>query len=316
MEAGTRPAAGAALTDLKLAYEECRLVTRREAKNFYYAFLTLPAARRRAIYVAYAFCRYCDDSVDAQHTLDEKLILLSDLRRKLEQTYQGQPPQPHPQPPLHLQWGEGEAGGVFLALADIAQRYDIPQEYFQGVLSGVESDLTKTRFEDFRELRCYCYQVASVVGLICLQIFGYKDARAKDYAIDLGLAMQLTNIARDVQEDLEMGRIYLPRAEMEEFGYSEEELRAGVVNEPFLNLMRFQTQRARAYFQSGFKLLPYLSPRSRACPAVLGQLYSKLLDHIEAAGYDVLHHRISLSTLEKLRVTAHTCTTSMLPRWP
>ena len=289
------------MTDLELAYQKCRSITRREAKNFYYAFLTLPAARRRAIYVVYAFCRYCDDSVDAQRSLDEKLALLSDLRGKLEQTYQGYP-----------------NGSVFVALADVAERYDIPQEYFQDVLSGVKSDLVKDRYQNFEELRRYCYQVASVVGLICLQIFGYRDGdgNAKAHAIDLGLAMQLTNIARDVGEDLEFDRIYLPQDEMAQFGYSEAELRAGVVNESFTNLMRFQTQRANGCFRSGFQLLPYLSPRSRACPAVLGQLYRKVLDRIESRDYDVLHHRISLGNAEKLRVTAQTWLASMLPRLP
>jgi 15-cis-phytoene synthase len=286
------------VTDLELAYEQCRLITRREAKNFYYAFLTLPEARRRAIYVAYTFCRHCDDSVDAQRSLDEKLAMLAELRRKLEGTYHGHATEP-----------------VFLGLADVVQKYDIPGEYFQEVLSGVECDLVKDRYQNFEELRQYCYQVASAVGLICIQIFGYKVPKARDYAIDLGLAMQLTNIARDVKEDLEFGRIYLPQDEMARFGYSEEELRDGIVNEPFINLMRFQTQRARDYFQSGFLLLPYLSPRSRACPAVLGQIYSKVLDLIEAAGYDVLHNRVSLSTAEKLRVMAQTWLTSILPRW-
>jgi phytoene synthase len=286
------------MTDLELAYEQCRLITRREAKNFYYAFLTLPEARRRAIYVAYTFCRYCDDSVDAQRSLDEKLLMLAELRRKLEETYHGHTTEP-----------------VFLGLADVAQKYNIPQEYFREVLSGVESDLVKDRYQNFEELRQYCYQVASAVGLICIQIFGYKDSKARDHAIDLGLAMQLTNIVRDVKEDLEFGRIYLPQDEMARFGYSEEELRNGIVNEPFINLMRFQTRRARDYFQSGFLLLPYLSPRSRACPAVLGQLYSKVLDLIEAADYDVLHQRVSLTKSEKLRVMAQTWLTSILPRW-
>lgn len=295
-------------TDLEIAYRECRLITRREAKNFYYAFLTLPADRRRAIYAAYAFCRYCDDSVDTGHALSEKLSLIAELRHQLARTYRGQAT---PGSPLN---GEETQGGVFLALADVAQRYNIPQGYFQEVLSGVESDLTKYRFEDFEELRLYCYQVASVVGLICLQIFGYTSPRAKDHAVDLGLAMQLTNIARDVQEDLSLGRIYLPRAEMERFGYSEADLRAGMVNDAFLSLMRLQTRRAREYFHSGFRLLPYLEPRSRACPAVLGQLYSKVLDHIEAVNYDVLHHRARLTKVEKVRITAQTWMTSMMPR--
>ena len=150
------------MNDLELAYEECRVITRREAKNFYYAFLTLPGERRRAIYVAYAFCRHCDDSVDAERSLDAKIAMLGQIQSSLEASYLG-----HADGPL------------FLALADIAQRYEIPEEYFQGVISGVESDLVKDRYENFEQLRKYCYQVASVVGLICLQIFGYKDASAK-----------------------------------------------------------------------------------------------------------------------------------------
>ena len=285
------------VTDLELAYEECRLITRREAKNFYYAFLTLPARRRRAIYVAYSFCRYCDDSVDAERSDAEKLRMLAELRDKLNRCYQGQADEP-----------------LFLGLADVARQYDIPQEYFREVLAGVESDLVKNRYQNFEELSRYCYQVASVVGLICLQIFGYKDARARQYAIDLGLAMQLTNIARDVKEDLAFDRIYLPQDELAQFGYSEEELLAGTCNDAFVNLMRFQARRARDYFRSGFQLLPYLSPRSRACPAALGLIYSKVLDRIEDANYNVLDRRVSLSTAEKLQVMAHSWLTSMLPR--
>lgn len=287
------------MTDLELAYEECRRVTRREAKNFYYAFLTLPEPRRRAIYVVYTFCRHCDDSVDNEGSTEEKLAMLAGLRQQLDQAYHGRTGEP-----------------VFLALADVANRYDIPQDYFQEVLAGVESDLVKTRYENFEELRQYCYQVASAVGLICLQIFGYQDPRARDHAVDLGLAMQLTNIVRDVREDLDLGRIYLPQEEMSRFGYSDEELQAGISNEPFRDLMRFQVQRARQYFQSGFSLLPYLTPRSRSCPAVLGRLYSKVLDRIESADYDVLHHRIGLSSAEKLRITAQTWLTSMMPTFP
>ena len=301
------------VTDLEQAYEECRIVTRREAKNFYYAFLTLPPDKRRAIAAAYTFCRYCDDAVDSLTDNNEKLGALDQLRHKLSLTYRGRA----------LSGSDGGAGwnhnsgtedSVFLCLADISRQYDIPEEYFQEVLAGVEADLVKDRYQDFEELRQYCYRVASVVGLICLQIFGYKDPRARDYAIDLGLAMQLTNIIRDVREDLDLGRIYLPLEELARFGYSEDDLLAGRVNEPFTNLMRFQAQRARDYFESGFMLLPYLSPRNRACPAVLGQIYNKVLDRIESADYDVLHHRISLSTAEKLRVMAQTWLTSMLPQ--
>jgi len=282
--------------DLESAYEACRTITRREAKNFYYAFLTLPVAKRRAIYAAYAFCRHCDDTVDEETSTDAKLKALSDLQANLDSTYSGSASSP-----------------VYVALADVARNYDIPQEYFQEIILGVESDLVKDRFQNFDELKEYCYRVASVVGLICLQIFGYEDDRAKEYAVDLGLAMQLTNIIRDVREDLDMGRVYLPQDEMARFGYSEDDLRNGVRNEAFLELMRFQSQRAREYFDRGFKLLPYLSRRSRACPAVLGALYSKVLDRIEASDYNVLESRVSLSKAEKIGITAKTWLGSMLP---
>ena len=287
------------MTVLEAAYEECRSITRQEAKNFYYAFLTLPAPQRRAIYVAYAFCRHCDDSVDRVAAPDDKLAALQVLRKDLEDAYAGRASAP-----------------VFLALADVAQRYDIPGEYFAEVISGVESDLVKDRYADFEELRRYCYQVASVVGLISIQIFGYQDQAAKPLAVDLGLAMQLTNILRDVQEDLDFGRVYLPQDELARFGYSEAELRSGVVNDAFIRLMQFQAQRAKEYFSSGFRLLPYLSPRSRACPAVLGQLYRNILQGIEDIDYDVLHHRVSLSTRKKLRVTAQTWLAAVMPLAP
>ena len=285
------------MTTLEAAYLECQQITRREARNFYYAFVLLPPRRRRAIYVAYAFCRYCDDAVDSESSTEEKLQRLADLRQLLEQCYRGHADEP-----------------VFMALSRVAADYQIPQEYFEEVLDGMEADLVKTRYRDFDELRQYCYQVASAVGLISIHIFGFKDDRAKPLAIDLGLAMQLTNISRDVKEDCDFGRIYLPQDELARFGYSEADLLAGRVNDAFRELMRFQTQRARAYFQSGFQLLPYLNPRGRACTAVLGRIYSKLLDRIEDANYDVFNHRVSLSATEKLGVMAHSWAGSFLPR--
>lgn len=285
--------------ELELAYADCRNITRREAKNFYYAVVTLPQEKRKAIYAAYSFCRQCDDSVDEAASPEAKLSALADLQVNLTLAYEGHPATP-----------------VFLALADTADRYDIPQEYFSEIIRGVESDLVKTRYQDFDELREYCYRVASVVGLVCLQIFQYPPqdgAAAREYAVDLGLAMQLTNIVRDVREDWSMGRVYLPQDEMARFGYTEEQLAAGIRNDAFVELLRFQGQRARAYFRSGFRLLPYLSRRSRACPAALGAIYSRVLDRIEASGYDVLgERRIALSGSEKARIAARAWMASML----
>jgi phytoene synthase len=152
-----------------------------------------------------------------------------------------------------------------------------------------------------------------VVGLICIQIFGYSHPRAKEYAIDLGLAMQLTNILRDIKEDLKRDRIYLPLDDLRDFGYSVDELKTEEFNRNFRELMEFEAQRARQYFGSGFKLLPFLSPRSRACPAVIGQIYSHILDRIEAQDFNVFDGRVSLSKREKYMVTAQTWVRSLLP---
>ncbi len=284
------------MNELDLAYEQCRRITRQQAKNFYYAFITLPPAKRKAIYAAYAFCRLCDDATDETLPLTEKLRLLEQIRSDLALAYQGQGPSP-----------------VFLALAHAATTYHIPQEYFEDVIKGVEMDLTKSRYQTFEELRLYCYRVAAVVGLICIQIFGYRDPRARDYGVDLGLAMQLTNILRDVNEDLERDRIYIPQDEMERFGYSERALKARRMDEAFQRLMGFQAQRARHYFQNGLHLLPLISPRSRACPAILAGVYSRILDRIEASHFNVFNGRVSLSKREKLFLTTKIWLRSTLP---
>lgn len=275
--------------DLDQAYEWCRDLTKREAKNFYYAFITLPPAKRRAIYATYAFCRLCDDAADDGHPLSTKLDLLTELRQQLEGVFPDTPP-------------SDKLGPVFQALAHSSETYGIDRALFQDIITGVESDLTVTRYQNFEELRTYCYHVASAVGLVCIEIFGYTDPRARDYAIDLGLAMQLTNIVRDVKEDLVRDRVYLPLEDFDKFGYSEEKLLAGEVDDSFRALIRFQVERARGYFRSGLRLLPYLSPRARSCPAVMAGMYMRILDRAEASGFNVLNTRPSLSKREKLFV--------------
>lgn len=287
---------GEAFPQVDIAYQQCRHITRSAAKNFYYAFITLPPRKRKAVYATYAFCRLCDDAADGQIPTDEKLRILAELREKLSLAYAGSP-----------------SGPVFTALAHASSSFEIPEEYLQEIVSGVEMDLTKSRYRNFEELRTYCYRVASVVGLTCIQIFGYSDARAKEHAIDLGLAMQLTNILRDIKEDLERDRVYLPLDELSRFGCSVEQLEAGVANHDFQQLMRFQATRAREYFESGFKLLPFLSPRSRGCPAVLGEIYSHILDRIESKDFNVFDGRLGLSRSEKYLVTARTWIRSLLP---
>jgi phytoene synthase len=187
--------------------------------------------------------------------------------------------------------------------------------YFESLISGMEMDLVTNRYQNFVDLREYCYRAASTVGLMCIYIFGFLNPRTEKYAIDLGVAMQLTNICRDVREDLTLGRIYLPLDEMSRFGYSVEELEAGIITPAFNALMRFQVARAREYFESGLKITEYLDRNSRVCPSVLGSLYIALLDRMEQIDYDVISHRVSLGFYDKLKILFKTWVTTTVLRW-
>ncbi|MBM3959640.1 MAG: presqualene diphosphate synthase HpnD [SAR202 cluster bacterium] len=281
---------------LAVAYERCRAITRAGARNFYYAFLTLPRARRRAIYAAYAFCRLCDDIADEPGQQGDRGRRLDRVRARLSAAFEGKP--------------EGE---VFVALADAAARYRIPQRYFADVITGVEMDLSPARYSTFEELKNYCYHVAGAVGLICIQVCEYSDQKATEYAVDLGIAMQLTNILRDVEQDAHAGRIYLPAEDMARFGYTEQDLEAGVVDERLRALVKFEVERARGYFASGQNLLPLLDRRSRACPRVMFDIYQGLLSRIERRNYDVFGKRISLSKPAKLSIVARLWLRSLIP---
>ena len=286
-------------TDLDLAYDHCRHVAKAHAKNFYYAFRTLPARKRGAIYAAYAFCRLCDDIADEEMPLEDKQRLFAETRAMLAEPSD-----------------TGAEDPVFRALEDATQAFDIPASYLEEIIQGVEMDLSWTRFRTFDELRAYCYKVASVVGLLCIEVFGYEDPKARDYAVDLGLAMQLTNILRDVREDADRGRIYIPLEDMERFGYTEQDLSDGVMNDAFRDLMRFEVNRARRFFDSGKRLIPLVSVESRPCPAVLHGVYSAVLDRIEAEGFNVFERRIGLSTKHKLFITARLWARSLIPAVP
>jgi len=270
--------------ELSAAYRHCRALTRREAKNFYYGFMLLPAAQRRAIYAAYAFARECDDIVDASLAVKEASARLAAQRELLDRCLGGSPD-----------------GPVFTALADAVGRYGIPRDYFYRLIEGVETDLTVRRYASFDELKRYCYLVASVVGLISIEIFGYEGGEeARRHAANLGIALQLTNILRDVQEDLQRGRIYLPEDELARFGYKTDFLRQGVANEAFHRLMAFQVARAEEYFEEGRMLLPLLPRRARACVGVMAGIYRTILEDIRRRPETVLRQRVSLSAGQKL----------------
>ena len=277
------------------AYDYCQRIAKINAKNFYYAFRTLPSAKRRAIYAVYAFCRHCDDVADNDLPPGEKRRLLEKTRHDLyDQSLESQDP-------------------IFVALENSIQDFEIPRRYFEDVIRGVETDLEVSRYQTFDDLRDYCYLVASTVGLICIEIFGYEDSAAIEYAVDFGIAMQLTNVMRDVKEDAGRDRIYLPMDDIERFGYSEQNLMTGRNNDNFRSLMDFEAARARRYFDSGARLFPLLSRESRACAAVLHELYSRILDRMESSGYDVFERRIGLNVGEKLLLAARLWAGSITP---
>lgn len=272
---------------LSAAYAHCARVTRDARTNFAWAFATLPRDSRRAIRVFYAFSRVLDDAVDAGGGVDERRARLDALRAELDRAWAGAPTEP-----------------VFVALADVARRFGVARAHCEELLDGVAMDLDTRRYPTFADTRTYCYRVASVVGLVCLRLFGCDDPAAEAPAIDLGLAMQLTNICRDVGEDLARDRVYLPQDELARFGVTEAALRAGTVDDAFRACVRFQVARAREHFARGRALLPLLPRRARACPAALAGGYEAILRRIEARDYDVLHGRVALSRFAKLRVVA------------
>jgi phytoene synthase len=270
---------------LETAYERCRDIAREEARNFYYGFILLPPERRAGIYAAYAFSRRADDSVDGDEPLPERLAAVAARRAELEACYAGEPP-------------PGDA--VLVALADAVRRFGIPREHLDALLDGVEMDLTVSRYPDFPALKGYCDRVAGAVGLVSLHVFGFSDPRAPEHAADLGVALQLVNIMRDVAEDAERDRIYLPADEMAAHGVDERDLLDGVATPAFRALMRDQGERARDYFARGERLLPLLDRRARMCVSMLSGLYREILGQIEERDYDVFAGRVSLSTPHKL----------------
>jgi 15-cis-phytoene synthase len=263
--------------------EYCSQLTRKSRSNFYYSFLFLSKEKREAMYAVYAFCRSVDDVADGSAPLREKQTLLDEWRRELDRCYDG-----NPQHPITVQ------------LARSIRRFPIPKEHFEELITGVEMDLIHSRYPTFHELYEYCYRVAGVVGLMCIEIFGYRNPKAKDYAVNLGLALQLTNIIRDLKVDAERGRIYLPQDELARFGYHEDELLRGAYTPAFFELIRFVGSRARQYFHNARQLLAAEDRRSLFAAEIMGAIYYRLLDTIEASGYRVFDRTITLPTSHKL----------------
>jgi 15-cis-phytoene synthase len=284
---------------LREGYARARAVTRAHAKSFYFASVALFGARRKAAFALYAFCRRLDDLVDGDDAgptaaLAERLTLARDAVRSLYATGEAQAARALPLHPAEL-----------AAFADTVRRYGIPEEPFQELLSGLEMDLTRTRYQSFEELKLYCHRVAGVVGLMMTPVLGLRDARALPYAADLGIAMQLTNILRDVREDLGRGRLYLPADELAAFGVTEAQLREGRVDDRFRTFMKFQVARARAFEARAQLGIPDITGfGSQSVVRLMGTLYGGILSAIEARDYDVFGARAHVPLSGKLRLAA------------
>jgi phytoene synthase len=271
--------------ELLASYRSAEAVARSRS-NFYYSFVVLPAEKRRAFCAVYAFMRYCDDISDGDAGQGVKQTQLRDWRSQLDAAFAG----------------SVRENPILPAFHDTVNNFSIPAQYFHWIIDGAEMDLGVVRYETFTDLYKYCFNVASAVGLVCLQIFGYKDERAREYAEQCGIAFQLTNILRDVKEDVESGRIYLPLEDLRIFGYTAEELRRGVVDERFRRLMKFEAERARKYYAAARNLLPLVEDSSRPALWAMIKIYERILDKIEGHQFDVFRHPIHLAGTEKLSI--------------
>ncbi|HHW09243.1 MAG TPA: squalene synthase HpnC [Firmicutes bacterium] len=270
---------------LKEALAYTKRITKESARHFYPAFLTLPAKRRLAICAVYAFCRRVDDAVDLAPSKEEGQKALAHLKQKLLSCLEGVAKDP-----------------LFTALLAAKQFFPLKNAHLFALLDGVAKDLEKVSFTDWPRLKQYCLEVAGAPGLLALSIFGRRSEQAEDYAADLGLAMQITNIIRDVGEDYQQGRIYLPGDELQQFAVTPEMLAGDSTPPPLQRLLAFQAARARAYYQSATKLFTLLPRRSRFCPMALHAVYETLLSEMEKYGFDVLGRRYQLSGKRKAAI--------------
>ncbi|MDR4459509.1 MAG: presqualene diphosphate synthase HpnD [Nitrospirales bacterium] len=269
----------------------CTKYTKESGSNFYYSFLFLPQQRREAMYTIYAFCKMVDSAVDEPAPGSHPIEEIRKWRQEVTATYQGHPTQP-----------------VTTSLAAHLETFDIPEALLQELISGVEMDLTTNRFATFAELYQYCYRVASVVGLICLKIFQTQSPAAEDYAVNLGLAFQLTNILRDLKGDAEQNRIYLPLEDLQRFGYSEDALLHQQGSPALDHLMKFECERAHTYYRQAQDILQTLSPsdqKSLVVSEIMRGVYSRILKQLEDPHYQVFGPRIRVAPIQRLGIAAN-----------
>ncbi len=256
-----------------------------QQSNFYYSFLILPPPKREAIETIYAFCRYTDDIVDESSDERERYVRLKQWTEELQRSLTGESRYP-----------------ILNRLSKIIKRFNIPLEHFYDLIKGMEMDLNKRRYETWDELQVYCYRAASTVGLICAEVFGYKHEHAKQYAINLGIALQLTNILRDLKQDAKRGRVYLPQEDLRRFGYTEQDLTSSTYNDQFRSLMKFECERAHEYFRKAKSFLAEDDKPLFSAARIMGNIYYLLLLRIERARYDIFSKRIRLGSPLKLLV--------------
>ncbi len=269
--------------------EAVATLVKQSRSSFYYSFFALPKAKREAVYAVYALSRSVDDIADEPGDITEKAERLKAWREELDRCYAGEPTQP-----------------ITIQLQACLRRYPIPQRYFEELIAGVEMDLTIDRYPTFADLYRYCYRVASVIGLICIEIFGYTNEMTKEYAINLGLALQLTNILRDLKTDGQRGRIYLPQEDLQRFGYREEDLLGCRYTPEFFPLARFAADRARDYFRRAAERLPPEDRKNLVAAEIMGRIYRETLEVIAQHGYRVFDNRIALSSARKLQLALTT----------
>lgn len=246
--------------------------------SFYFAFLSLPRERRDAIITLWDFCRAADDAVDLANDPAQAARELDTWRSEVAASFGAGTP----------------ATPVGQALSGVVRQFNLPRPPFDDLLDGVGMDLTQQRYETFNDLYQYCLRVASAVGLLSVEIFGYRSAGARDYAIELGIALQLTNILRDIPSDIRRGRIYIPLEDLRKFNVSEDDLRAGVMTPAMRELLAFEAARARQYFERARQALPREDTRRLIAAEIMGAIYFDLLKRIERAGFDVFRSRISV----------------------
>ena len=272
----------------------CTALAKRSGSNFYYSFFFLPPDRRDAMHAVYAFCREVDSVVDEPEPGSNPHDRLARWREELAGQYRTE--RNTVSPPVEV------LSPVMTCLGGHIRRLGIPREYFDDIIAGVAMDLTIKRYATFRDLYQYCYRVASAVGLVCLKIFGARAPEAQTYAINLGIAFQLTNILRDLKTDGARGRIYLPMEDLTRFGHSEQDLLAGAYTPAFVNLMEFECRRAQEYYRVAEAALPEADRRALVPAEIMRAIYHTILERIEACHYRVFSRRITLSPPHRLAV--------------